>query len=414
MLLELSCSNFKSIKEQITFSMIASTDTSYEEELYQFQNYRVSRLSSIYGANASGKTTLISAIGYLVFLITQCTKFHDEDKIPRAPHKLASKEPTTFDIQFVVDEIRYAYGFSISDEEVLEEYLYHFPSGRQAKIFERKQDKFEFGQKYQKELKEICTKTKNNKLFLSVSEAWSKLPEIINPFNFFRKTILVHANDSENWFEYSANKIRSDKKMKNILIKFMQQIGVPIKDIEIKIENLPIPSNDTSFSLNDRIQFNFNLLPRRIIGIEVKFIYEKYTLYLQDESQGTQKLFKLLCPLMDILMNGKVLFYDELESSLHPAIIDKLIDTFKNWKGDNKPQLIFTTQDTTLLNLDIFRRDQIWFAERNPDTCTSEYYSLVEFKNVRKDDNIRKGYINGRYAPIPLKESTLLEILRGD
>ena len=113
-------------------------------------------------------------------------------------------------------------------------------------------------------------------------------------------------------------------------------------------------------------------------------------------------------------MNGKVLFYDELESSLHPAIIDKLIDTFKNWKGDNKPQLIFTTQDTTLLNLDIFRRDQIWFAERNPDTCTSEYYSLVEFKNVRKDDNIRKGYINGRYAPIPLKESTLLEILRGD
>lgn len=410
MLLELSCSNFKSIKEQITFSMVASSDTSFEEELYQFQNYRISRLSSIYGANASGKTTLISAIGYMVFLVNQCTRFHDGDKIFRMPHKLALEKPTTYDVQFVVDGIRYAYGFSINDEEVLEEYLYHFPSGRQARIFERKQDKFEFGQKYQKELKGICAKTKSNKLFLSVSEAWSKLPEIINPFNFFRKTVVVHSNDSENWFEYSANKICSDKKMKNILVKFMQQIGVPIRDIEVKIQNLPLPQNEPILSLNDRI----NVIPQNIIGIEVKFVYEKYTLYLQEESQGTQKLFKLICPFMEVLTDGKVLFYDELENSLHPAIIDKLIDTFKSWKENSKPQLVFTTQDTTLLDLDIFRRDQIWFAERNPDTCVSEYYSLVEFKNVRKDDNVRKGYINGRYAPIPLKESSLLEILRGE
>jgi len=233
-------------------------------------------------------------------------------------------------------------------------------------------------------------------------------------FNFFKEIVVVHTNDFENWFEYSAEKIQSDTKMKNILIKFMQQIGVPIKDIEIKMENLPIPSNDTSFLLDERIKLNFNLLPKHIIGLEVKFVYEKYTLYFQEESQGTQKLFKLICPLMEILAKGQVLFYDELESSLHPAIIDRLVDTFKNWKGNSKPQLIFTTQDTTLLNLDVFRRDQIWFAERNPNTCTSEYYSLVEFKNVRKDDNIRKGYINGRYTPIPLKESTLLEILRGD
>lgn len=115
-----------------------------------------------------------------------------------------------------------------------------------------------------------------------------------------------------------------------------------------------------------------------------------------------------------MLVNGKVLFYDELEASLHPALVDELIHTFKNWKSEKNPQLIFSSHDTSLLDLDLFRRDQIWFAERNPGLCTTEYYSLVELKNVRKDDNIKKGYINGRYSTIPLKGSSLIEVLGGE
>jgi len=142
--------------------------------------------------------------------------------------------------------------------------------------------------------------------------------------------------------------------------------------------------------------------------------FKDYILNINEESQGTQKLFKLLCPFIDVLVNGKVLFYDELEASLHPALVDELIHTFKNWKSEKNPQLIFSSHDTSLLDLDLFRRDQIWFAERNPGLCTTEYYSLVELKNVRKDDNIKKGYINGRYSTIPLKGSSLIEVLGGE
>jgi AAA15 family ATPase/GTPase len=117
---------------------------------------------------------------------------------------------------------------------------------------------------------------------------------------------------------------------------------------------------------------------------------------------------------MDVLSKGRILLYDELERSLHPAIVSNLLAVVKKWRGDTQPQLIFTTHDTSLLDLDLFRRDQIWFAERNPETKSSEYYSLVELKNVRKDENIRKGYVMGRYAPIPLKGSSLMEVLDGE
>ena len=127
----------------------------HEEELFVHNAYRVSRITSIYGANGSGKTTLIDAVGYMKFLVKECTKFQDGDKIPRVSHKLSGDVPTTFDVQFVVDGVRYAYGFSVNDEFVQEAYLYHFPAGKQAKVFERNRMEFTFGANYRKELKEI-------------------------------------------------------------------------------------------------------------------------------------------------------------------------------------------------------------------------------------------------------------------
>lgn len=343
------------------------------------------------------------------FLVIECTRFQEGDKIPRLPHKLTQELPTIFDVQFVIAGIRYAYGFSIDDDMVLEEYLYHFPEGRQAKIFERSRENITFGAKYKKELAQINTKSKENKLFLSTAEAWSKLPEIINPFKFFKEKLVVHVNGPDDWFEYSAQKIRTDQRMKHILLTFLQRIGIPVIDINVKIENKVLNAQDMPLELLNKIQILAGSL--QASRIEVKFVYENYELNLQEESQGTQKLFKLMCPLVDVLANGKALFFDELENSLHPIIVDELIATFKKWEGANEAQLIFTTHDTSLLDLDIFRRDQIWFAERNPGTCATEYYSLVELKNVRKDDNIKKGYINGRYSSIPLKGSSLIEVL---
>lgn len=409
MLLEMSCSNFKAIKEKITFSMIASKDNSHEESLEHYNAYRVSRITSIYGANGAGKTTLIDAVGYMLFLVQNSAKFQEGDKMPRMPHKLAVDKPTSFDIQFVVDNSRYAYGFSFDDEKVNSEYLYHFPLGRQAKIFDREGLELTYGTDYKKELSQLENKLKSNKLFLSTAESWSRLEEIVCPFKFFKEELIVHSSDSDNWLPYSAEQIKNNPIAKKTMISFMQRIGIPITDIKVKIENRQLTAQDMPLEILSKIQVLSGNLMSNVI--QVKFVYDGYELDLQEESLGTQKLFKLICPLIDVLVNGKVLFYDELEDSLHPTLVDELIRTFKEWDDESSAQMIFSTHDTSLLDLDVFRRDQIWFAERNPSNVTTEYYSLIELKNVRKDENIKKGYITGRYSSIPLRGSNLIEVL---
>ena len=412
MLLEFKVSNYKSIREQIVFSMLAGKDDSHEAELYSLGNYRVLRMASVYGANASGKTTLIDAMGYMAFLVCECTKFQEGDAIPRWPHKLSLSEPSELSVQFEMDGIRYVYGFSVMDHEVQEEYLYHFPAGRPAKVFDRDRGNFSFGAAYKRELTDIIEKSKGNKLFLSTAEAWCRLPQIVQPFRFFKEQVMVHTSEMDNWLPYSTNEIQQNGKAKKMMVEFFRKIGVPIRDIlvkteakEISLANVPPQVREILRAVPGMAKPNF---------IEVKFVYDSYVLDLQEESVGTQKLFKMICPLMDVLSKGKILLYDELERSLHPAIVSNLLAVVKKWRGDTQPQLIFTTHDTSLLDLDLFRRDQIWFAERNPETKSSEYYSLVELKNVRKDENIRKGYVMGRYAPIPLKGSSLMEVLDGE
>ena len=192
--------------------------------------------------------------------------------------------------------------------------------------------------------------------------------------------------------------------MKFVLIDFLQKIGLQVKDIEVKInDNIEIPEQ-LKIILN-QLQLTSGLKKGR--SIEVRFIYENYSLNLAEESLGTQKLFEMICPLVDVLLNKKVLLYDELENSLHPLIVLKLIDLFKKWDKVEGAQLIFTTHDTSLLDLNIFRRYQIWFSEKKLESCSSEYYSLIELKNVRK------GFITGRYSSIPLKGSCLSEVLEG-
>ena len=276
MLLEFSCSNYKAIKEKIVFSMVAGSDKSHQEELYEFDDYRVSRITSVYGANGAGKSTLIDAVGYLGFLVRECVKFQEGDKIPRTPHKLSAEKPTAFDIQFVVDGIRYAYGFSMNDVEFLDEYLYHFPSGRQAKIFEREGTKFSYGIKYKKELSQLESKTKSNKLFLTTAEAWCSLKEIIHPFRFFKEELIVHGIGPDNWFEYSAEQIRTNSGMKQILVVFMQKIGIPIKDIQVKIENRQLTTQDMPLELLNKVQMLTGM--GSLQTIEVKFVYKDYIL----------------------------------------------------------------------------------------------------------------------------------------
>ena len=136
--------------------------------------------------------------------------------------------------------------------------------------------------------------------------------------------------------------------------------------------------------------------------IEAKVVYDQFEIdLLNEESSGIKRLFEIICPMIDILNTGKVLICDELEASLHEAVIYKIVQLFQNYKKDIFAQLIFSTHDTSLLNRELFRRDQVWFTQLNKDRAT-DLYSLVEIKDVRKSENLAKGYVSGKYGAIPM------------
>lgn len=205
------------------------------------------------------------------------------------------------------------------------------------------------------------------------------------------------------WLPYAAETIKNNENIKKIMIKFLNKIGVNIKDIDVNIEtNEIIDENLPLKFVQEAIQEK----------IEVNFIYDGYSLNLKNESAGTKKIFKLLCRLLDIIKNGKILIADELERSLHPTILKELLKMIMS-NGNNGAQLIFTSHDTTLLDLNLMRKDQIWFAEKNPKTLSSEYFSLVEFRDIRQNEDIRVGYLRGRYSDIPIKGASIYSDMEG-
>lgn len=411
MLLEFSCSNHKSIKEEVKFSMIAGKDKTYEEYLKDFGNHRVLRSAVIYGANGSGKSNFLRAFSFMQELVTKSIYYQPGEKVWQVPHKLSTEEtPSEYHIQFVKNDIRYAYGFSIKQNEVEEEYLYSFPKGKQVIIFERTKMSVQYGDKYKttfntvnKILKEIL---KENRLFLSCAASYSSIKEVEEVFLFFRNDIVVYNSTENNWEKYSAKLMQEDKQIRNLFLTILQALGADVKDIKVRLEELPLSGLPISlYSLEEQM-----LMQKKYI-IDAKMVYDQFEVDLEDESDGIQRLFEMICPIIDILKNGKILLCDEIESSLHETIIFQLVQFFQSYEIEKFAQLIFSTHNTSLLNMDLFRRDQIWFTQLNEERAT-DLYSLVEVKNVRKFENLEKGYVSGKYGGIPILNKDFFKLLK--
>lgn len=417
MIIQFRCSNFRSIRNPITFSLLATKDTTLPERVFSY-NDKISVLRSavIYGANGAGKTNIITAMGYVKFLVSNCINFQEGDSIPYFPHKLApSNTPSMFEIQFIANKSRYAYGLEVTESNVTKEYLYHFPNGKQAKIFEREDEKYSFGEKYKKELVEIqASKTKINRLFISTAASWSNLNEILEPFIYLKDTIVVNENVRDsNWKEYTIRKIEKNSDDKKMLLNLLKDMNIGVNEIKAKLEINEVTTDKLSTDIPEPLRIL--LLNKKQINSEVKFRYNGMDIDYSEESMGIQKIFALGGPLIEILKEGKILIFDELETSLHPYMVTRIIELFNNPKINTKnAQLIFTTHDTNLLDLNQFRRDQIWFVEKNSADYDSDMYSLADLKNVRKDENIEKGYISGKYGAIPYLGNNLVKDWLGE
>lgn len=412
MLLEYRCSNYKSIKDEVLFSMSASSDTEHSDKLIDFKKLKINKATAIYGANGSGKSSLLESCLFLTSLVSNKPS-QPGDKILVIPHALSAiDEPTEFLIHFERKGIRYVYGISVTEDRVEKEFLYHFKVGRKAKIFDRVGEEYTFGTKYKSDLNKALSFQKENRVFLNTAANFTNNEDITNAFLFFKEDLVVNSPSfMNNWREYSFNMINKNPEFKKKVVTAFNNLGIDIKDI--KTESFNIPLHD---ELVENIPADIKEIIKSSMGEEktlylkkVLFDYGIFSVDIDRESTGIKRLFEVLCPLIDIIENDRVLLWDEIEMGLHSSILDTLIKIFLKEK-DSKAQLIFTTHDISLLNLDNLRRDQIWFTELDKEERKTDLYSLFDFKNIRKTDNISKNYIEGRYGAIPFIKTNLQSI----
>ena len=415
MLLEFSCSNHRSIRDEVLFSAIAGTDRTHAENIERVAGVEVLKASVIYGANGSGKSNFIDAISFVKNLVSNSINHQPGQGVLQTPHKLDGYErKSNYKIQFIVDGIRYAFGFSLKNMLVVEEYLYYFPNGRQTKIFERVGEEYSAGRNFRNRFNSCKDVLKPNRLMLSCAANFSSVDEVIAAYHFFNDELVIYSSaNQENWMNYSLHQINANEQMKAIVLKLLDALDTGIKDIHVDIKKEDLDVSHLPPFLSD--EFKKVLLQEKIDAISAKVLYEGFeTDLISEESTGIKKLFGILCPFIDIMVNGKVLVCDELETNLHESLLFGLVKQFVNMRGSKPAQLIFTTHETGLLNLDLFRRDQIWFTEIKLADRSTDLFSLTEIKNVRKDENFGKGYIAGKYGAIPMLNLNFANVISSD
>lgn len=409
MLLEYTCSNYKSIKDKVLFSAIASKDDQYMERLIPFDKYNVLRSAVIYGANGSGKSNFLDSIGFVKALVKNSIKHQPGEGVFQAPHKLADVDtPSEFTTQFVRNGIRYAYGFTVIKNVIAEEYLYYFPKKKRVKIFEREHLDIKPGSRYRSAFGLIKNVLKENRLLLSCAANYTNIKEIEEAFLFFADDIIIYNKEINNWIEYSIHLMQENLQIKNLFVKMLQEFNTGIKDIRVKIEPVKLNMSELPDDMSQELKSLIASSEGKKIAAKV--VYERFeTDLMTEESEGVKKLFEMIGPILDILIKDKILICDELENSLHENLVQRILELFEYADADINAQIIFSTHDTSLLNENLFRRDQIWFTEMTTYERATDLYSLIEIKNVRKSENLSKGYVSGKYGAIPMMNPNFIE-----
>ena len=397
MLIRFSFKNFKSFKNENCLDMEATSLKEHEYNVVKTENGDYLKVSAIYGANASGKTNVLQAFGYMRNRILKT-----DDSRKNTPMEenvftyMINDDSISLEVEILAKNGKiYKYGFEVLKDNIISEWLFEKRVNKFYTIFERENN--------------IVSLKNNNKtteyanidsrsLFLNIfSKIDSNNEEFKNVVTWF-----INANylDLGNpLFENNINnrislKILSDKKYKNELIRF-------IKTFESGIEGIKITPDSIEAVKNNNGVVKIELIHKGENGI-IK------ALPLELESNGTRKMFHLFDFFMDALKFGMVLFIDELDAKLHPLLTRYIINLFhKEETNIGNGQLIYSTHDTVNLNKDTFRRDEIWFAEKDKDGI-STIYSLSDYKindtKVRNDATYNKDYLSGRYGAIPVLE----------
>ncbi|MBI2283277.1 MAG: ATP-binding protein [Bacteroidetes bacterium] len=421
MLVQFSVRNFKTFKEKAILNLVASN---YDKETREIENIktdddfnlRIVKSAVLYGANASGKSKFIEALRFMKeFAIKSSKDSQKGDSINVEPFKLESeseKDSSEFEVIFIFKKEMYRYGFEVTKEKVISEWLYHKPKTKEIELFYREKQKFDI---HERNFNKGTTLVKeelvrDNALMLSVAAQFND-KSAGKVLNWFKGLGIISGLDEDGYQGFTMSRTESPKHKEQIL-ELLKAADLGIKDITLEpldITKLPkqMPK-EIRESLEKQIkeenaQFVSDVLTtHRKYNRNKKYVGDIQFSLEDEESSGTKKFFALTGPVLDTIENGSVLVVDELDSKLHPNLVCRIVSIFNSKILNPKDaQLIFNTHDTNLLSSGLFRRDQIWFTEKDK-YGSSKLFSLADFKSeVRKTDNFENNYIRGKYGAIP-------------
>lgn len=424
MLIEFKFANYRSFRDEAVLSMEATGLGSLKNCLIDYGPHKMLPGVAIYGKNGGGKSNVIRAFWLATQFIKNAQRTqHEKANIPVSPFLLndySKNDATEFEFTYVLDGVKYVYGFAATKEKIINEYLYHSPKGQKATVFTRNEGKYTFTENKAKRnlIKEVVA---DNQLFFAVACTMNDTV-CANAMRWFREYVFFSRDYSDIPGQLLG--FSEDKNMLSAISGYAKAADLGIEDMQFEFNSKEI-SDDESLpdDIPDEIRealTNFmQMLSQTSSNSEFKVKVgevtatslhrgktkngksELFPLELSEESDGTRKLISIAPAIESVLDKGGVLLVDELERELHPILVNYIVSKFQSKDSNMKgAQLIFTTHNMELMSEELLRKDQIYFADKGRGDGASELYSISEFA-TRTTENIRKGYLLGKYGAIP-------------
>lgn len=417
MLLEFRLRNYRAFREEATLSMVASHDKvlidANTHEIGLPGAARLVRAAAVYGPNAGGKTTLLRALQLMRGVVVESAGLKPDQAFNVQPFRLdaaAKNEPTLFEVTVLIDGVRHQYGFEFTPTRIIKEWLLVYQTARpQAWInrtFDPKTEKevFNFSSHMAGSRHVWRDATRPNALFLSTAIQLNS--ESLQPlFKWFAVSLNVFLGGGIIPHDFSTGMLENEAG-RSAIASILSAADIGIRDIAlekkkgIQAQFTINPTTGEALSTTTQHDVFFPKFRHTVGDVSEEFEYV-------DESEGTQKLFSLAGPMLDIIRSGSLLVVDELDRSMHPLLVRQIVKTFQDPAiNTNGAQLLFSTHDTSLLDSSLLRRDQIWFAEK--DASQASALSPLSDFSVRNDEAFERGYLSGRYGGVPILEGKLL------
>lgn len=403
MVLEIRLSNFFSIKDEVVLDMRAANIQSkkakeLEENIFVCGNERLLKTVAIYGANASGKSSIIKAIRACVRMIFESHNYNEDTIFAFTPFKFGGVgQPSSFFIRFLLDEVEYEYSFTLIKTEIITESLYYYPNGRRSMIFIRDEQKgpdkkniYDFKSVIKRPM-DVAANTSRKTLFISRASQMDR-DKAKDVFRYFSERFIL------NYIGYNSFSIETLlNENKDLFLKVLKIADSDIIDIRSHHELKSLTTAIFDPQSNQLLSRDDIQKPQLVITTFHKRNPEVSFDFFTEESDGTKILFNMMLTILNIICNNKILLIDEIETSLHIKLVEYIINLFHQSKS---AQLIYTTHNTYLLNTDKLRKDQIYFVNKRED-ASSDLYSLFDYKDFRETMDLEKAYLQGRFDAIP-------------